>query len=142
LIKSSKIYFTDVGLASHLLRLDTVGELKNNIALGGLFENMVIVDFLKQIYNKVSSDKLYFYRDSKGLEIDLIIDSGSKITPIEIKSSATFSSSFLHGIKKFRDFANDHTRDRIAKLGKARLIFSGDGGGVIDKVELVNYKNI
>lgn len=131
LVKSPKIYFTDVGFAAHLLRLDTVTEIQNSVVLGNLFENMIITDFKKKIYNTVSSDKLYFYRDSKGLEVDLLIDSGTKLTPIEIKASATFSSDFLSGIKKFNSISG-------TKGGK--LIFSGKGDVTISGVQLENYQ--
>ncbi len=132
LIKSPKIYFTDIGLAIHLLRLDTVLEISNTSFLGHLFENMVIADFVKKISNSVSSDRLYFYRDSKGLEVDLIVDSGSIITPIEIKASATFSSDYLSGIKKFQ---------KIAGIKSGKLIYSGKSGNSINGIEIRNYSD-
>lgn len=94
---------------------------------------MVVADFAKQISNNVSSDKLYFYRDSKGLEVDLIVDSGSKITPIEIKASSTFSSDYLSGIKKFQE---------ISKIKGGKLIYSGKRGNSINGIEIMKYKRL
>ena len=130
IIKSPKIYFTDVGLATHLLRLDTVSEINNYHALGSLFENMVVADTRKQIFNTLSSNKLYYFRDNKGLEIDLIVDSGNEIIPIEIKSSATFSSDYLGNLLKFQE---------ISGSDKGRLIYSGNGGDMINDVKILNY---
>lgn len=131
LIKSPKIYFTDVGLAAHLLRLDTVDEIRNYHGLGNLFENMIIADLQKQIFNELKSDNLYYFRDNKGLEIDVLIDSGNKILPIEIKSSATFSSSFLANLQQFK---------KISGIKTAKLIYSGEGGQEVSGVSLNNYK--
>lgn len=129
LIKSPKIYFTDVGLAAHLLRLDSVKEIESYHGLGNLFENMVIADLQKQIFNGLKSDKLYYFRDNKGLEIDLIVDSGSKIVPMEIKSSSTFSKNFIASILKFQ---------KISGMKGGRLIYSGSDGDV-SGVTLHNY---
>ena len=132
LIKSPKVYFTDVGLASHLLRLDTASEVNNYHGLGSLFENMVVADIKKQIFNTLSSNKLYFFRDNKGLEIDLILDSGNEIIPIEIKSSATFSSDYLDNIHKFKEISGSNT---------GCLIYSGKGGDTVSDIRIFNYKD-
>lgn len=131
IIKSPKIYFTDVGLVAHLLRLDTVEEIESYHGIGSLFENMVITDIQKQIFNDLKSDKLYYFRDNKGLEIDLILDSGSGIIPIEIKSSATFSKSFLTNLMAFNE---------ISGVEKGRLIYSGKSGDTISGIVTSNYK--
>jgi uncharacterized protein len=133
LIKSPKIFFNDVGLAAHLLRLDTIDEVENYHELGSLFENMVIADIQKQIFNELKSDKLYYFRDNKGLEVDLIVDSGSKIIPIEIKSGATFSGGYLSNLLKFQEISGE-------KNGK--LIYSGIGGETIKEIDLWNYKDV
>ena len=132
LIKSPKIYFTDVGLAAHLLRLDTESEINNYHGLGSLFENMVIADAKKKIFNTLSSNKLYYFRDNKGLEIDLILDSGNEVIPIEVKSSATFNSDYLDNIHKFK---------KISGLNMGCLIYSGKGGDMISGVKVLNYKD-
>lgn len=132
LIKSPKIYFTDVGLAAHLLRLDTESEVGNYHGLGSLFENMIVADIKKQIFNTLSSNKLYYFRDNKGLEIDLIVDSGNVVIPIEIKSSATFDRAHLDNIYKFQ---------YISGVNEGRLIFAGKGGDIISGVKILNYRD-
>lgn len=130
--KTAKIYFTDVGLAAHLLRLDSINELKNHFSLGGLFENMIIVDAYKQKLNSLSTSKLYFFRDNKGIEVDLLIDKGSEIIPIEIKASSTFNSEFLKNIKYF---------NVLAENNNGFLIYTGGKEGPVNNIEIINYKN-
>ena len=87
LIKSPKLFFTDTGLLLALLNVNSRESLKNHYLLGGLFENFVISEFLKGINNSEKLAKLYFFRDSHGNEVDLVIDNGDIKIPVEIKSS-------------------------------------------------------
>ena len=97
-VKSPKLYFNDTGLACSLLGIHTIKELENSHFKGALFENYVIVELQKAIYNSGSTAKLYYWRDNKGTELDVLIDYGKKIVPVEIKSSSTFNDSFINGI--------------------------------------------
>lgn len=101
LIKSPKLYFYDVGLASYLLGIENEKQVFRDPLRGNLFENLIIIEFLKYRFNKGKKSNLYFYRDSKGLEIDLIYESGRDIFPIEIKSGATVSEDYFKNLKKF-----------------------------------------
>lgn len=130
IVKSSKVYFTDVGLAAHLLRLDSVNELKNHFSLGGLFENMVILDIYKRKFNFLSTSKLYYFRDSKGVEVDLLIDKGNELFPIEIKASATFNSEYVKNIRYFNELCGGN-------LGY--LIYTGRKEDGIRNLKVLNY---
>lgn len=101
LIKSPKLYFTDTGIACHLLGIDTVPQLTTDPLYGNLFENWVVIELLKARYNQALDARLYFYRDVQGKEVDLLFQQGSHLIPIEIKSSKTFSPSFLDGLHYF-----------------------------------------
>jgi uncharacterized protein len=101
-VKSPKIYFTDTGLACHLLGISTADQASRDPLRGGLYENLVILEILKSFYNRGQRPELFFYRDTHGNEVDLLIRRQRQITPIEIKSSATFTGEFLKGIKQFR----------------------------------------
>lgn len=103
LIKSPKLYFTDTGLACHLLGIDTVDQLVKDPLYGNLFENWVIIDLMKARYNQASVPRFYFYRDVAGKEVDLLLLQGSRLVPIEIKSNKTFSPSFLDNLKHFHE---------------------------------------
>jgi len=101
-VKSPKIYFTDVGLASFLLGIHTPEQASRDPLRGGLYENLVIADIVKSALNRGIRPEIYFFRDSHGNEVDLLIREQGAITPIEIKSAATFSVDFLKGLERFK----------------------------------------
>jgi hypothetical protein len=101
-MKSPKIYFTDTGLAAFLLGITDGKQLSRDPLRGGLYENFIILEFLKAYHNLDRRPDMYFYRDSHGNEVDLILKRGSRLFPVEIKSAATFNESFLQGIERFK----------------------------------------
>ena len=109
-IKSPKIYFTDTGLVSHLLGIETADQVKRDPLRGGLYENFIILEILKSLYNHGRRPELYFFRDTHGNEVDLVIKHERKLIPIEIKSSETFTNSFLRGLEKFRSLTGERCR--------------------------------
>ncbi len=98
IVKSSKLYFYDTGLVSHLLGLDTSEEVFTSAYKGALFENYALLEIMKFHKNKGLNRSYYFWRDSNGNEIDLIIEKGLKIQCVEIKSSETVKSEFLKSL--------------------------------------------
>ena len=102
-IKSPKLYFLDTGIAAHLAGIRTAEQCRRDPLRGGLYENLVIVEILKRRLNRGQRPDLYFYRDSRGNEVDLLIREGATLTPVEIKSAATFSDEFHTGIRRFRE---------------------------------------
>lgn len=101
LVKSPKLYFYDVGLASYLLGLETELQVARDPLRGSLFENMVIVEVLKYRYNRGRKSNLCFYRDSNGNEVDLLLEVGTERFPIEIKSGETIVPDFFKGLTAF-----------------------------------------
>lgn len=98
IVKMPKLYFYDTGLALALIGVENVGQLTLHPFRGSLFENMVIVDFLKRRYNAGKSNNLFFWRDNVGNEIDLLIENGEQRLPVEIKSGQTITNDFFKGI--------------------------------------------
>lgn len=98
IVKMPKLYFYDTGLAVALLGVENAGQLALHPSRGSLFENMVIVDFLKKRYNAGKSNNLFFWRDNVGNEIDLILAKGNTRIPIEIKSGQTVTDDYFKGI--------------------------------------------
>lgn len=101
-IKSPKIYFTDVGLAAFLLGIHTAEQASRDPLRGNLYENLVIADIIKNALNRGIRPEIYFFRDSHGNEIDLLIREKGMLTPVEIKSAATFSTEFVKRIEWFQ----------------------------------------
>ena len=101
LVKASKLYFHDVGLACWLLGLRSAAQVVRDPLWGSLFENFVIMEAMKDRLNAGATAEMYFYRDSEGNEVDLLIPVGTKMHAIEIKAGATINPDYFKGLKTF-----------------------------------------
>jgi hypothetical protein len=119
LIKSPKLYFHDVGLASYLLGLENERQVGRDPLRGNLFENLAVVEALKYRWNRGKRSNLNFYRDSRGNEVDLLVSIGSDLFPVEIKAGATIGSDAFKGLEKV-----SRVLSRVP-FGKG-LIYGGD----------------
>ncbi len=99
LVKTPKLYFFDTGLACSLLEIATPEQVATHYLRGGLFENMVINELIKQRYNAGAEANLTFWRDSNGNEVDVIQNIAGKQLAYEIKSGATYNKDYLKGLK-------------------------------------------
>jgi len=102
LIKSPKLYFYDVGLAAFLLGLENEAQVSRDPLRGNLFENIVIIEALKQRFNRGLRSNLFFYRESNGNEVDLVAETGRELLAVEIKSGATVNPDFFKGLLLFK----------------------------------------
>ena len=105
LVKMPKLYFYDVGLVSWLLGIRTTEHMNPHPLRGALFENFVIAELIKSRLNKGERPQIYFWRDSNGNEVDIIIEQGGRLMPIEIKSGKTVTREAFAGVNKWRDLA-------------------------------------
>lgn len=133
LVKSPKIYFYEPGLASYLLGIKNAEQVSRDPLVGNLFENMVILEILKAQYAKGLEKSLYYFRDSKGFEVDLIIANGRNIIPVEIKSASTFNKDFCRNLKKMCGFAKNAYSPTV--------VYSGDIELESEGVRFINFKN-
>ncbi len=102
LIKSPKLYFVDVGLAAFLLDIQDETHLRNHPLRGALFETFVVTEILKKRFNHIQTNNMYYFRDNVGNEVDVLMDMGSEVIPIEIKSGQTVSDEFFKGLNYYR----------------------------------------
>ncbi len=107
IIKTPKVYFYDTGVLSFLLNIRSEEELNIHFAKGQLFENLVILEMLKNKHNRSIHGNLYFWRDSAGNEIDLIVDQGNVLKAIEIKSGKTIKQEFFKSLNLFSSLTTD-----------------------------------
>lgn len=121
LIKSPKLYFYDSGLACWLLNIRSAEQLARDPLWGHLFENFIVMEALKDQWHFGYNQPLYFYRDSIGHEIDLLIPEASRVHAIEIKAGATVNSDYFKGLEQFAKAHPQH-------LASGRVIFGGDQG--------------
>lgn len=98
-VKMPKIYFYDTGLAVALLGIQNADQLALHPFRGSLFENLIVIDFLKRRYNAGKTNNLFFWRNNVGNEIDLLLAKGNTCIPIEIKSGQTVTNDYLKGIQ-------------------------------------------
>ncbi len=119
LVKTPKVYFYDVGLAAYLLEIENVKELKTHPLRGNLFENFIIIEFLKARFNLAKTSNLYFYRDRTGNEIDLVIQKALSLIPVEIKSAKTLNMEFSRGLKSFKKIFGQ-------EIKKSFVIYGGE----------------
>jgi predicted AAA+ superfamily ATPase len=99
IIKTPKLYFCDTGLACYLLGIQQKEQLRLHPFRGALFENMMVTELLKSRFNKGRRSNLYYFRDNTGNEIDVLIDAGKKIIPVEIKSAQSVFPGFFKGLE-------------------------------------------
>lgn len=134
IVKRPKVYFYDTGLVCSFLRISNVSQLENHPLKGAIFETMVVIEMVKKYTNQGINPPLFYWRDKTGHEIDLIIDKGNLLTPIEIKSSKTINSDFFKNLKYW---------NHLSKMNKAVLIYSGiQEQNRSDGTLITNWKNI
>ena len=86
---------------------------------GALFETWVMGELLKGRYNKGLSSNLFFWRDNTGNEIDVLLDQGLTLDPVEIKSGQTIVADFFIGLRKWCALAGKNA-------GRPTLVYGGD----------------
>ena len=134
MVKSQKLYFSEPGLAAWLLGISSPEQVARDPLFGGLFENMVVTEALKQRLNSGEMPELYFLRDSQGLEADLIFRaSHDRLVPIEIKGGSTWNKDFCKNLLKLRKLS--------PKFGNGYVIYSGDLTPEIDGIKFLNFKD-
>ena len=118
LVKTPKIYFTEPGLAAWLIGIKSADMVKRDPLVGNLFENMIVIEALKARLNAGNAPDMYFFRDQRGFEIDMLLAAERKLYPYEIKSARTWSSDFATNLKSFSE--------RDEKIEKGTVIYAGD----------------
>lgn len=119
IIKSPKLYFYDTGLACALMNIRSADQLNIHFAKGALFENFVINEIMKNQINAGERPNLYFWRSSDGKEVDLIVDKGLHLFPMEMKAGKTLNQKFFKGLEYFNEISNNPPKN-------ASLIYGGD----------------
>jgi uncharacterized protein len=134
ILKTPKLYFYDTGLAAYLLGLTKPALIHKHFAKGALFENFVISELLKNRLNKGQRSNLFYFRDSAGNELDIIIENGHTTQAVEIKSSDTLSQHFFKHLHYFKELSG--SKDGI-------VIYTGDTKPTkIDGFKVLNWQEI
>ncbi|MBQ8516717.1 MAG: ATP-binding protein [Akkermansia sp.] len=125
LIKSPKIYFTETGLVTALLGIKSEEMVGRDPLIGCIYENYVISECLKNRLNKGFSPDLYFFRDSNGFEIDLILEHQRVPLPIEIKSAYTYNPDMCKNLRMFAELVPESKSPTLIYAGKSMGVQRG-----------------
>jgi predicted AAA+ superfamily ATPase len=119
LVKTPKVYFTDTGMLCYLAGLKDADHAAAGPLGGAIFETAVLLQIVKAFVNRGEEPQIYFWRTSAGVEVDLVVEAGGKLIPIEVKLSATPRPAMASGIRTFQE-------DLGEKAGLGFVIHPGD----------------
>lgn len=135
LVKSPKLYFYDSGLLCSLLGIQSPDQLHSHSMRGAIFEGWVISEILKERFNQHKPSNIYFWRDHKGLEVDLLIEQGETILPVEIKSGATIANDWFTSLRSWQSLAKEEAE-------KPWLIYGGNEKQARTQAEVLNWRGM
>ena len=126
LVKSPKVFFTDVGTLCYHLGLRDAEHLRLGPMAGAVVETFVFSEIYKRICGRGRVPQLYFWRTSSGTEVDIIVQDQGKLIPVEVKMSSTPTKHMASGIESFRKSHTEvskkgyvvHLGEMILPLGK------------------------
>jgi predicted AAA+ superfamily ATPase len=136
LTKAHKLYFCDVGLATWLIGITQAAQLLSHPLRGALFENLVVMEFVKHALHRGERPDLHFFRDSNGLEVDLVVGNGlppGQLGLVEIKSGQTVSSSWFKPMERVAQALG------LSRIGRRMMIYGGSEHQVRQGVEVVGF---
>jgi predicted AAA+ superfamily ATPase len=119
MVKMPKLYFYDTSLACNLLRLTNADDVYDHYLRGGLFESMILSDFMKKRFHHGLPPNVYFWRDKLGNEVDCLLEEGPRLSPIEIKSTSTIQSDLFEGLAKWCEWAH-------LSPGEGTVVYAGE----------------
>ena len=138
-VKTPKVYFCDTGLVSYLLGIETPEQMIRDPLLGNIFENFVVIEALKTRLNLGLEPNLYFFRNSNGLEIDLILQEQNKLKLFEIKSGKSLNDEFCRNMK---NFSAKYNEEIASDSTKGTVIYSGETYESYKDFGFYNFSNI
>jgi predicted AAA+ superfamily ATPase len=135
LTKMPKLYFNDTGLLCNLLDIANTTQLETHYGYGAIFENGIILELMKTLLNQGERPQFYFWRDSNGKEMDLIIDRNGQMIPIEIKSSQTLVPALWKGYQSWNEMTNTDPT-------KGYLVYGGDVSQQRTNLNLLSWREV
>ncbi len=125
LVKTPKIYFSDVGTLCYLVGLRDPDHAASGPMGGAIIETAVLTELVRRITHRGIEPEVYFWRTSSGSEVDLVVRYNGELIPIEVKLSATPKPAMASGIKAFRnDLGARSASGYVVHPGNARLPLS------------------
>ncbi len=139
LIKTPKLYFVDSGLLCALLGIRAASQIAEHPLRGAIFENWVVTEVLKSRIHRALPADLHFFRSRAGLEVDIVVESGTSLLAAEVKSGRTIAADFLASLEELRRLL---AAARPARSVRARLVYGGDSAQKRKGVEVVPWSRV
>ena len=122
LVKTPKVYFTDTGTLCALVGLKDVDHAAAGPMGGVIFETAVIMEVFKTLTHRGEQPQLHFWRTAQGAEVDLVVEAGTQLLPVEIKLAATPNVGMAKGIVAFQAaFGSKAGAGWVVHPGETRL---------------------
>ncbi len=138
-IKSAKLHFLDTGLACYLLGVTEPSQLVSHPLRGALFESWVVSEVLKWRLHRGLPQRMFHLRHAKGLEVDLVIEEGGRLTATEVKSAATVATDFFKSLRQLGSDVSSH--DHHLEFD-ARVVYGGDTGQQREAARVIPWHQI
>lgn len=136
LVKTPKLYFYDTGLASWLMGINTVTQLDVHPLRGALFENLVVSEMMKHSFNTDRQPRLFFYRDRRQHEVDLLEEQADgTLHAYEIKSGTTYRQDFFSQLVYLRTVMGE-------KITSSLVLYDGDAENPKEVDGILNFRHI
>ncbi len=133
LVKMPKLFFYDTGLLCALLEINKEKVLETHPLRGNIFENYVINELIKERFNDGLQSNLFFWRDNKGIELDVITEVGKNPEASEIKSASTFRDDFLKNLIYW---------NKLSGGTGGRLVYGGEESFQYNGFRVVSWKSL
>ncbi len=122
MVKTPKVYFTDTGTLCYLAGLKDPDHAAAGPLGGAIFETGVLLEIVKAFVNRGEEPQIYFWRTSAGVEVDLVVATGGRLIPIEVKLSATPRPAMANAIRTFqKDFGDSAGPGYVVHPGNVGL---------------------
>jgi hypothetical protein len=138
-VKAPKLHFFDSGLVCYLLGIREPEQLRLHPQRGAIFESWVISEIYKANVHRGIQPSLFHYRETRGLEIDLLIDQSERLDAIEIKSGATASSDFFRDLRPFPKRLRDAGESRGVE---SHVVYGGNESQQRSYAQLVSWRDV
>lgn len=138
-VKARKLHFFDSGLACYLLGIHEPEQLRLHPLRGAVFESWVVSEIYKTIVHSGMQPDLFHYRETRGIEIDLLIDRGKEFDAVEIKSGATMTADFFKTLERF----SDRMKDAGKKLRiRNHIVYGGDNTHQRSRAQIISWRDV
>lgn len=134
-VKTPKLYFHDPGLAAFLMGIQDERQLSLHPARGALFETLVVGEFLKSRFNAGERSNIFFWRDNVGTEVDVLVEDGRGLFPIEIKSGKTWQDEYIRSLRLFANYAGPRAYG-------AGVVHAGNGSYTRQDISVRSWRDL